>query len=243
MTKGENKMKTKQTIFELKNSMDPYIDPIDYDIMYSERMFSYNDLLKTITASLSVSNAEALELELTVKIIEAEGLQDFIEYWELEAEQLIGYKDNTAFIKDYFNEALDYINYNFAMYDRDDSFINDILEGYNFTITTVGYSQWAYVICPLDSVSFAKDLWEGWNFYDISQYEVLDDGELDHIDSISGVYFEYGADIMEYIQECFNFDTENYGFILNNDSEHLTKNFRTYNKHRTITNYIKEVGI
>ena len=83
------------------------------------------------------------------------------------------------------------------------SYDEDTLEGYlsslGYTFGSVGYSNWSYYLAAYDDESYFHDLWEGYNFYVILEYN--DKGEL--VDSLSACYIKSDEDLADYIANYF----------------------------------------
>lgn len=118
-----------------------------------------------------------------------------------------------------FEEFLDRIE---DYLDNDTLFIDfPLFCGYNAGI--VGYSNWAYYVAPQNvNDSFVRDLWKGYNFYNITVY----DEKMDSLDCIGGFYITNSDDLLDAITCNFGIKEEDIRLIDNESSRNF--NFKTY---------------
>lgn len=99
---------------------------------------------------------------------------------------------------------------------------NDVLEELcnelSVYINTAGYSDWCYYIAP-DSTyrSFANDLWDGYNFYDIA---ILDEkGRM--MDSVSCCYITNEDELIHLVNDYFSIDEKDILLVKNAESQYF----------------------
>ena len=92
----------------------------------------------------------------------------------------------------------------------------------DLVIGCAGYSDWSEFATTKNLVSYAKDLWDGYNFYDVDIYDL----ETEHLyESYGSVHIDYGNFNADYIMEEFGLDELN---LINNDViSGFTKNDKT----------------
>lgn len=92
-------------------------------------------------------------------------------------------------------------------------FLYDFVEYYNFELGAVGYSDWTYVLTINGNMSFASDLWDGYNFYDIIQY----DEKENIVDSICNVYAITDDELENELKSYFSLYKNNPIYLIDND--------------------------
>lgn len=137
------------------------------------------------------------------------------EYFDYDGEDLLlDYNTCKKEMLLYYNKDVDFEEF----LDRiEDWMDDDILKidfplfcGYNAGV--VGYSQRAYYITTSDTdTSFVVDLWEGWNFYNVSI--LSEQGEI--VDSICQCYLTNNEDLEECVKSNFGIDKDDINLIKN----------------------------
>lgn len=121
-------------------------------------------------------------------------IEDFNEYYE------------NITTEEIFNGEHDEDIYDFLYHHLpDQDLLKYIIDDEKYSFDTVGYSPWSYVIYDrYYKWEYVRDLWEGWNFYDIT----LLDEENNWIDSISNCYIVDldKEDLNKYLKYYFNID-------------------------------------
>jgi hypothetical protein len=185
--------KALESIEKIKDCYDVELDEINfYTSLVATGEITKTDLLLSIT---DITGDTKISKQYTKKDI-----KDIVK-WFLENE-----KEHLIYDIIYNN------NYN-----------NDILEAINdnsnLQAGTVGYSDWSYYIAPSDtSKSYITDIYEGYNFYDIIEYKVLENNELVFNDSLSQCYITKNDDLKEYINDYFNLESEDTIYILDDEN-------------------------
>ena len=187
-----------KTIFELRFS--EYIDT-DYftdEVIFYER-FGYDDLLEFLT----IHNKHDL---LSVKHLLKHAKDEFNEY--LEDQYSWCYDEDECTFDEFKKEFIidddfDLELYDFMLCELNEKQIEAILNEIGIKFGTVGYSPWSYYIA-LDIVSsdFIDDLYNGYNIYDITQY---DENGIE-LDSLCWVYAPNETDLINTIKDYFILD-------------------------------------
>ena len=201
-----------KTIFELKYS--EYIDTdflADEEVKFFEKL-GYDDLLEFLTTH----NKDDL---LSVKHLLKHAEDEFNEYLE---DQYSWYYDEDECTFDEFKKEFiieddfDLELYDFMLSELNEKQLEAILNEIGIKFGTVGYSPWNYYIA-LDGVSsgFIDDLYNGYNIYDIAQYDI--DGNM--LDSLGWVYAPNETDLINTIKDYFILnDKDDYIYLVENDA-------------------------
>ena len=184
-----------KTIFELKFSEYYDVDEFTDGVKFYEKL-GYDDLLEFLTTH----NKDDL---LSVKHLLKHADDEFNEYLEDQYEWCCD-EDECTF-EDYKKEFIieddfDLDLYDFMLRELNEKQLEAILNEIGINFGTVGYSPWNYYIA-LDSVSsdFIDDLYNGYNIYDIVQYDI----EGNPLDSLSWVYAPKESDLINTIKDYF----------------------------------------
>lgn len=174
-----------EKIFKLEYAdNNGYIEDYDSIFWYGNKVPSLSQVAKDLEASMSISADTFLDKAL-----------DYFKKKDMLLEEDI---ENISTIED-----IEYKVYVTNMH------INAIVNNFNFSFTTVGYSPWSYVLYYNGwDIVYIKDLYNGYNFYDISEYSINDDGSLYCTDTISGCYLPSDEDIVYFIRCQFNVSPE-----------------------------------
>ena len=184
-----------KTIFELRNSEYINVEDFTDGVKFYEKL-SYDDLMEFLTTH----NKDDL---LSVKHLLRHAEDEFNEY--LEDQYSWYYDEDECTFEEFKEEFIVEDDFNYELYEFLIDYVPDdqmewILNEIGVKIGTVGYSPWCYYIA-LDSVSsdFIDDLYNGYNIYDIIQYNT--DGNM--LDSLSWVYAPIETDLISSIKENF----------------------------------------
>ena len=110
-------------------------------------------------------------------------------------------------------DVVDYLEYNLSGEDLD-KLIDAVAKENDFSIGTVGYSQWAdYLAHNNTSKEYVRSLWDGTNFYVMSLIDELNS----YSDSVGRVYAEDMDELIEYTLEYFNISKEDGFKVVNNE--------------------------
>ena len=187
-------------IFELRYS--DYYNAVEFtdEVKFFEKI-GYDDLIEFLTTH------DKYEL-LSVKHLIKHAEDEFNEYLE---EQYPWYYDNDEYhfedFKDDFiiEDDFDLELYDFMLSELNEKQLESVLKEIGIKFGTVGYSPWCYYLALYDvSNDFISDLYNGYNIYDIIQY----DENGNQLDRLGWVYAPNTSDIIEHIKDHF---------ILNND--------------------------
>ena len=204
----ENFIKVQDATF-LENFTDGVVylpEVLEKDIFERGSIEKINELLQEAGRGTVEENITpffkslGLTLEETAKkyndYMVGEDPEDFEDLEEFEDECIINFED----VRDY--EPGQLIDNMFYYMEQEgysnlaDKFI-DFLDLQTFT---VGYSQWATAVTYKgDGREFYQDLWDGYNFYDLSLHNA--EGEL--LDSVGGFYLRSTADLQEAVESYF----------------------------------------
>ena len=200
-----------KTIFELRNSEYINIEDFTDGVKFYEKL-SYDDLMEFLTTH----NKDDL---LSVKHLLRHAEDEFNEYLE---DQYSWYYDEDECTFEEFKEEFIVEDdfslelYDFMLNELKEYQLENILNEIGIKFGTVGYSPWSYYIALNDiSDDFIDDLYNGYNIYDISQYDT--DGNM--LDSLSWVYAPKESDLIDYIKYYFILDeADDYIYSVENDA-------------------------
>lgn len=187
-----------KTIFELRNS--DYINVEDFTdgVKFYEKL-SYDDLMEFLT------NHNKDEL-LSVKHLLKHAEDEFNEYLEDQYEWFYDEDECTfeEFKKEFIIEDdFDLELYDFMICELNEKQLEAVLNEIGIKFGTVGYSTWSYYIALEDiKHEFIEDLYNGYNIYDIVQYDI----EGNPLDSLSWVYAPTETDLINTIKDYFIVD-------------------------------------
>lgn len=209
---------------------ESYMDQADdYDIKF----FNDNEV-KEMT-----SFAEKMhEQNDKYPILDINNFFDFAEKTNLDKDCIIEYctdnyldKTNASYTE-CKNEMIDYCSYDVTF----DEFLNGMLDYFvsdiilidypafcGYSTGTVGYSNWSrYITVPEVDSNFVRDVWEGYNFYDMAVYD--ENGTM--IDSIGGCYIPSEKELIEYAKDYFHIEKEDIKLVDNDNVQYF--DFKKY---------------
>ena len=201
-----------KTIFELRNS--EYINVEDFtDGVKFYSKLEYNDLLEFLTTH---NKDELLSINHLLKHADDE-FNEYLEdqyTWQYDDDDDYTFKEfkEDFIIEDDFDLDL----YDFMLSELNEKQLEAILNEIGIKFGTVGYSQWCYYIA-LDGVSsdFIDDLYNGYNIYDITQYDI--NGNM--LDSLSCVYAPNETDLIYTFKDYFILnDKDDTIYLVDNDT-------------------------
>lgn len=171
-------------IFKLEYAcINDYVKDYDSIFWYGDRVPSLSQVAEDLEASMAISADTFLDKAL--------------EY----------FKKDMLLEEDIENiSTIDDIEYKVYVTNRH---IDAIVNNFNFSFTAVGYSPRSYVLYHNDwDIWYIEDLYNGYNFYDISEYIINDDGSLNWNDTIGNCYLPSDKDIVDFICGQFNIGAE-----------------------------------
>ena len=195
-----------------------YTDYIDEDytdnIIYN-RCNNMDVFIENITDLYNKANNTDLTEEqmftqyIKTKNITKEQLNDIKEYLtdfqDIDEEITLDNIYNNCYDYSYVEDILEIIaNNNYDIRE-------DLAEFYNINYGTVGYSDWNYYWDITDNIELVRDLWEGWNFYDIAEVNE----NLEYLDSIGQCYITSEKEIVEYLGDYFGVEEKDIVLIDN----------------------------
>ena len=200
-----------KTIFELRNSEYINVEDFTDGVKFYEKL-SYDDLMEFLTTH----NKDDL---LSVKHLLKYAEDEFNEY--LEDQYTWQYDEDECTFEEFKEEFIVEDDFNYELYEFLIDYVPDdqmewILNEIGVKIGTVGYSPWSYYIA-LESVSsdFIDDLYNGYNIYDITQY---DENGIE-LDNLSWVYAPNTSDLIDYIKDYFILnETDENIYLVENDA-------------------------
>lgn len=214
--------------FEM-NGMDWKVKFIDEGESWATQFMEFTEY-----CSNYVPNHKIPTIRQFFKFFEKEDIDKniIIEFWENEeyfdynTEDLeLDYDTCKKEMMTYYHKSVDFEEF----LDRIEDYLNNetlfidfpLFCGYNAGI--VGYSDWTYYIAPYDiNEDFVRDLWEGWNFYDIA---ILNDtGEV--VDSVCECYISNNEELEDCIKCNFGIEKEDIKLIDNECSRYF--DFKKY---------------
>lgn len=171
-------------IFKLESAdNNEYIKDYDFIFWYGNKVPSLSQVAKDLEASMSISADTFLDTAL--------------EYFK-----------NTGIMGEDIEKigTIDDIDYNVYVMDMH---INAIVNEFNFSLATVGHSPWSYVLYDSSwDINIINDLYNGYNFYNILEYSINDDGSLEYNDTINNCYLPCDKDIVDFINCQFTTSPE-----------------------------------
>ena len=200
-----------KTIFELRNSEYINIEDFTDGVKFYERL-GYKDLLEFLTTH---NKDDLLSVKHLIKHANDEFnyyLEDLYTWYYDEDECTFDEFKKEFIIEDDFDLEL----YDFMLNELNKNQLEAILNEINIKFGTVGYSPWSYYIA-LDDISdeFINDLYNGYNIYDITQYNP--EGHM--LDSLACVYAPNTSDLIECIEYNFILDeTDENIYLVENDA-------------------------
>ena len=217
-----------KNIFELKYS--EYYSTEDFtDCVKFYEKIGYDDLIEFLATH---EKDELLSVKHLIKHAEDEFndyLEDQYEWYYDEDECSFEDFKKEFIIEDDFNHEL----YEFLIDYITDDKLENILKEIGVKFGTVGYSPWNYYITLNDvSDDFISDLYNGYNIYDIIQYDT--EGYM--LDSLHSVYAPNTSDLITYIKDYFNINKDDYIYIEDNDAS----TYIEHEKIKKVTSYYEK---
>ena len=122
-------------------------------------------------------------------------------YYELEdIEDNEDFRDLLEDNRDLLEDLLYYISQEENK--KEDDIINELLNQVDYTLGTVGYSQWSYFIAPIDiEYDYIYDLYHGYSFYTVEL--IIDDNSYEITDY---VYLNSLKELDDFIQSSWNIE-------------------------------------
>lgn len=192
-----------KTVFELKYSDYYSAEDFTDEVKFYEEL-GYDDLIDFLTTH---NKDELLSVKHLIKHAEDE-FNDYLEdqySWYYDEDECTFEEFKEEFI---IEDDFDLELYDFMLSELNEKQLKNILKEIGVKFGTVGYSPWNYYIALYDvSDDFISDLFEGYNIYDIIQYDT--DGNM--MDSLYSVYAPDASDLISYIKD--------YLILENNDDE------------------------
>lgn len=190
-------------VYELMNSGFDGIR-LEHDLLQEENRLEYMQDKKITLKDLKdfVVCRETFYQSCISVLEENKHLLD--EFLELEEDYYGSRSEVYRLIKD---RELDGEVYNFLYEVNNLDIMKDVASKLDLKIDKVGYSHWSYYIAHKDlDEGFISDLWNGWNFYTVFEYNVLDNNELEYNGNAIDFYAKDEEDILLGITN--NFDVE-----------------------------------
>ena len=205
-----------KTIFELRNSEYISVEDFTDGVKFYEKL-SYDDLMEFLTTH----NKDEL---LSVKHLLKHAEDEFNEY--LEDQYSWYYDEDECTFEEFKEEFIIEDDFNYELYEFLIDYVPDdqvewILNEIGVTIGTVGYSPWSYYIALEDiKHEFIDDLYNGYNIYDIVQYDI----EGNPLDSLGWVYAPKEIDLINTIKDYFIVDDkDDHIYLVENEASAYIK--------------------
>ena len=200
-----------KTIFELRNSEYINVEYYTDGVKFYSRL-GYKDLLEFLTTH---NKDDLLSVEHLLKHAE----DDFNEYLENQFEWY--YDEEECTFEEFKEEFIieddfDLDLYDFMICELNEKQLEAILNEIGIKFGTVGYSPWSYYIALKDiKDDFIEDLYNGYNIYDITQY---DENGME-LDSLCWVYAPNTSDLIDCIKSNFILDDkDDFIYLVENDA-------------------------
>ena len=200
-----------KTIFELRNSEYINVEYFTDGVKFYSRL-GYNDILEFLTTH----NKDDL---LSVKHLLKHASDEFNAY--LEDQYTWQYDEDECTFDEFKKEFIIEDDFDIELYDFMISELNEkqleaVLNEIGIKFGTVGYSPWGYYIALKDiKDDFIEDLYNGYNIYDITQY---DENGIE-LDSLGWVYASKETDLINTIKDYFILDDkDDFIYLVENDA-------------------------
>lgn len=200
-----------RTVFKIKNS-DGYVtnDITDLIEFYGD-VFGYKDLLRFLDYH---GKSDLIDVEHILKHDEEAYFEYLKDLYDFNENMTGFYGSFEEFKNDFTIEEFSIEDYCSILIELDEDIINMILNEIGVKFGTAGYSPWSYYLA-LENMSydFIEDIYSGYNFYDISQYN--ESGDI--LDSVCLIYINNSTELIDALKDNFIFDVDDFIYLENNE--------------------------